>query len=188
MAEERYCPSCGEDVETIVMVREGDEEVACANCGFVFKNSVTPLKTLRAVLVAEDSPALLRKASETIEAREVAKTVVSCRNGEEFLETAVSRMRAGLPISMVILDINMPILNGVNAAIALRAVERGMGSREKIPVLFFTANRCDDTMKKVLKFCAPAHYINKGAGSGPDEFARRLHEVISGFLQSGAKK
>ncbi len=188
MAEKRYCPSCGENVETIVMVREGDEQVACARCGFVFKDTVQPMEALRAVLVAEDSPALLRKVSEMMEAREVTKTVVSCKNGEEFLETAVSRLRAGLPISMVILDINMPILNGVYAAIALRAAERGMGSREKIPVLFFTGNRCDDTLKKVIKFCAPAHYINKGAGSGPEEFAQRLYDVITGFLQSSPQQ
>jgi len=183
MTEERYCPSCGETVESIVMVREGDEHVMCACCGMVFKDVVKPIRTLRAVLAAEDSPVLLRKVAEMLEAKEITRTVIPCKNGEEFLENTVSRLRAALPVSLAILDVNMPILNGVNAAIAVRAVERGMGTSQKIPVLFFTSHKCDANFQKMLKYCTPAHYINKGAGSSPEEFAERLYKVITGLLQ-----
>lgn len=171
--------------DTLLIVRRGNEEHSCANCGLVFEDTDKPVKSLRAIMVAEDSPTLLRKVGEMIEAKELARTVITCKNGEELLEKAVSRMQADLPVSLVILDVNMPILNGVNAAIALRSVERAMEGRHKAPILFFTSNRCDDTFKKVLNYCAPAHYINKGTGSSPEEFAKRLQGVICVLLQKG---
>ena len=175
-------------VDTIAMVKAGKEELCCANCGFAFNPSAKPIRTLRAVLMADDSPLLLRRVAELLEAKEISRTVITCKNGEEFIERSVSRLRAGLPISLAILDITMPILNGVNAAVALRAVERGVGTAKKIPILFFTANKSDASFKKVLSFCAPAHYINKGAGSSPEEFADRLHNVISGLIQEQGGK
>ncbi len=182
MTEERYCPSCGEMVDTLVMVKTGKEELICACCGMVFRDT-EEIRTLRAVLAAEDSPLLLRKVSEMLEAKEVARTVIPCQNGEVFLENAVSRLRAGLPVSLAILDVNMPILNGINAATAIRAIERGMGMAKKIPILFFTSHKCDNNFQKVLKYCTPAHYINKGVGSSPEDFAERLYNVIAGLLQ-----
>jgi len=182
MTEERFCPSCGEMVDTLFIMRNGQEEVSCAHCGFVFKDTSKSLKTLRAVMVAEDSPLLLRKVGEMLEAKDIARTVITCKNGQEFLEKAVARERAELPISLVILDVNMPILNGVNAAISLRSVERAIGPSKKIPILFFTSQKCDDIFKKVLTYCAPAHYINKGTGSSPEDFAERLFHVIAGLL------
>ena len=134
-------------------------------------------------MVAEDSPTLLRKVAEMLESKKIAQSVISCKNGQEFLETAVSRMKADLPISLAILDINMPILNGVNASIALRSVERAMEGGGKIPILYFTSHQCDAQLKKVLNYTAPAHYINKGTGSSPEEFANRLYEVIAGLLK-----
>jgi len=169
-------------VATLIMVSSGDEELSCSNCGMVLSAPRLKIKTLQSVLAAEDTPLLLRKVAEMLEVRKVSHTVIPCKNGEEFLSQATSRLRAGLPISLAILDIQMPILNGVNAAIALRAVERAHNVKQRVPILFFTAARCDETFQQVLKYCAPARYINKGAGSSPQEFADRLYDVIAGLL------
>jgi CheY-like chemotaxis protein len=163
-------------------VRAGNEEATCSNCGIIIGGPHSHIKTLQSILAAEDTPLLLRKVAEMLELKKIAHNVVPCRDGEEFLEQATSRLRAGLPVSLAILDVQMPILNGVNAAIALRAVERARNVSQRIPIIFFTSTRCDETFQKVLKYCAPARYINKGAGSSPEEFADRLYQVIAGLL------
>lgn len=169
-------------VETLAMVHSGQEEVTCSNCGVVLSAPEAKIRTLQSVLAAEDTPLLLRKVAEMLELRKISNSVVPCKNGEEFLSQATSRLRAGLPISLVILDVQMPILNGINAAIALRAVERARNVKQRVPILFFTATRCDETFQQVLKYCAPARYINKGVGTSPEEFADRLYQVIAGLL------
>ena len=73
----------------------------------------------------------------------------------------------------------MPVVNGVNAAIAMRAIEKGYDLKKPIPILFFTAKQCDETFKKVLSYTTPAKYINKGTGTSPDPLT--AWQASSGF-------
>ena len=183
-----YCPSCGEDVEYFVMLSEGNELTHCSICGLILEREAPDakarerIKTLQNVVAAEDSPILLKTLSQMLVDRNIAKTVEPCKNGEEFISRVVERLKNNLPVSLVILDVNMPVLNGINAAVIFRAIERGFGKKRPTPILFFTSYRCDDTFKKVLKYCAPAKYINKGTGSSPEEFVQRLYQVVSQLL------
>lgn len=180
-----FCPSCGEKVEFFVMLSEGDEIKHCSVCGLILHEEPEPetsLKTLQHVVAAEDSTALLKTVSRMLMDKKISKTVDACKNGEEFVVTVVERIKTNTPISLAILDVNMPILNGINAAVILRAIERGYDKKRLTPILFFTSYKCDDTFKKVLKYCKPAKYINKGTGSSPEQFAERLYQVIFQLL------
>ncbi len=180
-----YCPSCGENVEYFVMLSEGDELKHCSICGLILQDepeSAESIKTLQHVIAAEDSPVLLRTVSRMLQDKKISKTVDACKDGEEFISTVVERTKDKQPISLVILDVNMPILNGINAAVLFRAIEKGYDKNKPVPILFFTSYKCDDTFKKVLKYCAPAKYINKGTGSSAEEFAERLYHVVAQLL------
>ncbi len=183
--EKMFCPSCGEMVEYFVMLTEGDEIRHCSTCGLILHNEPAEqeqIKTLQSVMAAEDSSILLKTLSNMMISKKIAKKVIPCKNGEEFIAQVVESLKSNHPASMVILDVGMPILNGINAAVILRAIEKGYGRKRPVPILFFTAYKCDDTFKKVLKYCQPAKYINKGTGSSPDEFAERLYQVIFQLL------
>lgn len=174
-------------VEYFVMLAEGDELKHCSICGLILDDEVAPasrptLKTLQHVVAAEDSVVLLKTVSRMLQDKKIAKTVDACKNGEEFVSTVVERVKKNLPVSLAILDVNMPILNGINAAVILRAIEKGYGRKRPIPILFFTSYKCDDVFKKVLKYCQPAKYINKGTGTSPEQFAERLYQVVSQLL------
>ena len=181
-----YCPSCGEKVEYFVMLADGDELKHCSICGLILMEEEPEekiqIKILQHVVAAEDSTILLKTVSRMLQDKKISKSVDACKNGEEFITTVVERVKKNLPISLVILDVNMPILNGINAAVIMRAIEKGYDKKRPIPILFFTAYKCDDTFKKVLKYCKPAKYINKGAGTSPEQFAERLYQVVSQLL------
>ncbi|MBI3988259.1 MAG: hypothetical protein HY347_01440, partial [candidate division NC10 bacterium] len=49
------------------------------------------------------------------------------------------------------------------------------------PVLFLSAVRCDDTLRRLIARCQPALYLNKGTDSRPDKLGPRLEKVI-GYL------
>jgi CheY-like chemotaxis protein/rubredoxin len=181
-----YCPSCGEEVEYFVMLSEGDEIIHCSICGLILqpekKKEEARIKTLQNVIAAEDSQVLLKTLSQMMLDKKITQSVEACKNGEDFITKVMERFKQNLPISLAILDVAMPVLNGINAAVVFRAIEKGFGKTRKTPILFFTSYRCDDTFQKVLKYCAPAKYINKGTGSSPEEFAERLYQVISQLL------
>ena len=168
------------------MVSSGEEIAHCSNCGLILqmpdKKKEASLRPLQYVIAAEDSPLLLKTIGNMIQAKGISKEVESCINGEEFITKVTERMKQNQAVSLAILDVAMPILNGINAAIIFRAVEKGFGKKRFTPILFFTSYKCDDTFKKVLKYAAPAKYINKGTGSSPDQFAERLFQVIHQLL------
>ena len=181
-----FCPSCGEDVEYFVMVSGGEELAHCSTCGLILQmpdqKKTQALRSLQYVIAAEDSPLLLKTISHMIQEKGISKEVESCKDGEQFIIKATERLKGNNQVSLAILDVAMPILNGINAAVIFRAIEKGFGKKRFTPILFFTSYKCDDTFKKVLKYAAPAKYINKGTGSSPAEFAERLFEVISQLL------
>ena len=187
-SDKLYCPSCGEQVEFFVMLNEGDEIKHCSTCGLILheeqkiKAQAKKLKTLQNVVAAEDNTLLLKTVSHMLKDKKITKTVDATKNGEDFITTVVDRIKNDKPISLVILDVNMPILNGINAAVIFRAIEKGYGKKRPTPILFFTSYKCDDTFKKVLKYCKPAKYINKGTGASPEEFAERLYQVVYQLL------
>ncbi len=185
-----YCPSCGQDVETFIMLQDGDEKHFCFLCSSPIsgKEAVAPLKTLDTILVADDSAVFREVLKDKLSEKQAAKNVIMSSNGEEILTLFTNRLFKKQPISLVILDIRMPVFNGVNAAMAIRGVEKGFEVRRHVPILFFSTVVCDDTLREVLKHCTPARYINKGSGSSPDELAQRLYEVICHLIEESTRK
>ena len=134
------------------------------------------------MIAAEDTEGILRQLTKTLVDRKIAQSVLPALNGEECLIHYHRAMAQGRVPQLIILDVNMPILNGINAAIAIRAAERAAASANPTPILFFTSTLCDDSFKRVLQFTAPARYLNKGAQGTPQEFADRLVQVLLRLL------
>jgi len=175
-----YCPGCGEEVDVFVMTVEGVdgvEERRCIHCGLTIERSKVEVKqNLGKVISADDSRIIQNILSELLVEEQVADTVEVCNNGMEFLTTLTQELIKKNTVNLVILDVNMPILNGISAAISMRAIEKAFGTPQ-IPIMFFTVKKCDETFQKVLKFCQPAKYLNKGISSSPTEIVQRVSEV-----------
>ena len=89
------------------------------------------------ILVAEDNEinALLMRS---LLAR-LGHHVVITTNGEEALESWLSAKSAGSPYDLVLMDIQMPQLNGIDATKRIRQLEAGQSGR-RTPILALTAN------------------------------------------------
>jgi len=141
-----------------------------------------PEPPIDTIVLAEDVTLLREMLKDSLMERRLSHRVISCRNGYEFVSAYIRSRQGNRPVGLVILDVVMPILNGVSAAVALRAHEKGQGLTAA-PILFFTSKRCDETFKKVLTFCQPAMYVNKGASSSPEHLQQRVDKVITQLLK-----
>jgi PAS domain S-box-containing protein len=98
-----------------------------------------PAATTRglSVLVAEDNEinALLMRSLLT----RLGHQAVIATNGEEALESWLSAKSAGTPYDLVLMDIQMPALDGIETAKRIRSHEAAQGGR-KTPILALTAN------------------------------------------------
>jgi PAS domain S-box-containing protein len=89
------------------------------------------------VLVAEDNEinALLMRSLLT----RLGHQVVITTNGEEALESWLAAKSAGTPYDLVLMDIQMPGLDGIETTKRIRTHEAGQASR-RTPILALTAN------------------------------------------------
>jgi signal transduction histidine kinase/ActR/RegA family two-component response regulator len=100
-----------------------------------------PARQLR-VLLAEDHPVNRQLATKLLE-RE-GHIVVTAENGREALQA----LTAGA-FDVVLMDVQMPVMNGIEATEALRRSERGSGRH--IPVVALTANAMKGDKERYLK-------------------------------------
>jgi len=181
VTEKRFCPACGTDVEVGAFFRAGEEVPICNHCGQFLDEpkQAAAQGQLENVLIAEDSELLRTVLKDLFENEGVAKKAVACENGEAFLEQAALAYRTEGRIDLVVLDANMPILDGYRAALAFRAMERGLAIDNPAPILFFTSVEIDDTFRNVLERCAPARYVNKQTSPQPDDLVKRIRQILA---------
>ena len=184
-----FCPSCGENVETYILEREGAsfgevlEEACCIHCSMhVYDQCKKEVRPVESILIADDSTMTRELMSDVLTEKKLTKKVVASRDGSDFITLFSKGISEKKTFSLVVLDIGMPILNGINAAIAMRAIEKALNISPR-PILFFTAYKCDENFKKVLSYCKPAKYVNKGLSSTPDLLASRIAQVVERLLK-----
>ena len=182
----KYCAGCGENVETFTKLRMDSENVVdeecCIHCDMRIEDLSQEQPTaLGTVLLSDDSLMMREMLTDVIINDHLAREVVTSKQGAEFLTQFTSMTIEKKEVSMVVLDVTMPLFGGVNAAIALRAVERAFKIKPT-PIMFFTAHKCDERFKKLLQYCKPALYLNKGSSSTPEALSGRISDV---FIQLG---
>jgi PAS domain S-box-containing protein len=101
------------------------------------ETAVAPSRAGLSILVAEDNEinALLMRS---LLGRLGHHAVIST-NGEEALESWLSAKSAGSPYDLVLMDIQMPQLNGIDTTKRIRQLEAGQSGR-RTPILALTAN------------------------------------------------
>jgi CheY-like chemotaxis protein len=175
------------DVEPFVLTGGGEEVTHCAICGLVLDNPEEEQQAermLKCIAIAEDSDSVRQVVARTLSEQKIAAEVIEAQNGVEFVGQVTARLREGKPLSLAILDVEMPMMNGVQAAKSLREVEKQLGVRRKTPILFFTSRKIDDRLKGILQKLQPSSYVNKGTSSDPAQLAERVNRVL-GVLLAG---
>ena len=153
MDDSRYCLCCDEQVPFGVVSRGEREEITCNYCGFtldVANPSEGPAeKTKGCALVADDSRYTRKIIEELIGEKKFSSEVMSFENGLE-LTTAYSKLLAeGRPVEVAIIDLNMPVMNGITTARTVRTIE-AQNKAPYVPIVFFSAEKAA-TVRTSLK-------------------------------------
>lgn len=181
----RYCLGCGEEVSTYTVAAEKHVEVRCAYCGFTVELVEPALDAIiECVVLADDDFLFRRLFVDVLIQQKLAKEVIVHQNGPALLTECARRFRGQHPISLVILDILMTPMDGRAVAFALRALEKGFDLSTPVPILFLSAVRADDSIRRMTEDCAPAFYLNKGKDIAPSQLGSRVRDIIPRVLKS----
>jgi CheY-like chemotaxis protein len=120
------------------------------------------------ILAVEDNAVGLRVLRHVLQRRNFR--VICAASGEEAIEAARTYR-----IDLILMDLQMPGMNGLEAAAAIRAL-RGY---EQIPILALTANYSDQTREECLAYGMQA-FLSKPVES------QELWATVTRYLQQGA--
>jgi len=187
-SETHYCPSCGERVFTYSAEVADRDEIRCGYCGLLLEmtESVRPVAT-GCVVVVDDDEFFRTLLADLLAQEGLAAEVLSCDSGASFLTQLTQRLRQEKPVQLAILDIVMSPLDGVASALALRALERGFDRGAAIPILFFSAVRATEALRKHMARCAPAYYLNKGSDATSERLAERMRHLFRQVFTGGGE-
>lgn len=199
MGEEskKHCLCCGEQVETSLVERYGKTEVICIYCGFVIDHQTEGEPEERraeaqepppglAVMVAEDSEATRKLIEVTLRETGLVSDVAAFADGKAFTKAASEVIKEGGPLDVIILDIEMPVMDGFTAARILRSLEEKFDSKRH-PIIFFSSRKADAKLKKEMAPFAPARYLNKGSIKDPDDLMERVKVLVSRLEEMAQK-
>jgi len=183
MSETQYCLCCGEDVPTNIVHRDGNTEITCLYCGFVLGiKEKEKGNTAQCILTADDSSLIRNLMTQILKDKKLAKEVLSFEDGLAFLTEFQKRITAKEEVSLAILDLQMPVMDGLKAAMTMRALEKKLNLDKKTQIIFFSARKCDEALKKQLSQCTPAVYFNKGETPDATGLAERIDTLVSYIL------
>jgi len=196
--DKKYCLCCGDQVPFNTFKRNERLEVTCAYCGFTLdiqnlweaKKEETaqkqPAPTESYALVTDDSHYTRKIIEDLLRARKFSSQVMAFENGLELISAYSKLLKEKKVIDIAIIDLNMPVMDGLTAARLMRSVE-AQNNTNKTPIMFFSAEKADENLRKQMENMDPANYVNKGSDPDPDKLVARVESLI-GYLMEKYKQ
>ena len=121
---------------------------------------------------------LEREVLFEVVARFASGQATAFANGEELLTELSARLSEDKAPDLIILNNRMPLISGLNAAIAVRAFEDGFQRLRKIPIGFLGTSPSpeSESFLRVMKFCQPACFL--AAPARIEEFRSQALNLI----------
>jgi CheY-like chemotaxis protein len=182
MEETKYCLCCGVQVPFSVIEDHDKCEERCIYCGFVLDTQMAGPLCLKVekghALIADDSKYTRKMIKEILEEKNYSGHIGSFENGAELVSAYGKMLSEKKHVHVAIIDLNMPIMDGMKAAMTLRTLEAQADS-SKVPIVFFSGVKADEDLKRKLREMRPAVYLNKSADPDPDKLAKRIEDLVS---------
>jgi signal transduction histidine kinase/CheY-like chemotaxis protein/HPt (histidine-containing phosphotransfer) domain-containing protein len=140
-------PTAPEEILKLVFDTTSSQQRVEEKHSISVRDSTSPCR----ILVADDTPTSRLIIREMLE--EAGYEVETVENGYALLERVRCDMqqRSDCPISAILTDIEMPIMDGVEAARAIRELEGAGSSGKRLPIIAITAHALLDEQDRFTK-------------------------------------
>jgi CheY-like chemotaxis protein len=190
MEDTKYCLCC-DCVPFHIIERDGKTEEKCSYCGFVLDIQKTKPHRINIekgnALIADDSKYTRKMIQEILKEKNYSGHIESFENGAELVSAYAKLLSEKKRVDVAIIDLNMPIMDGIKAAMTLRTLEVQQNI-SNVPIVFFSGVKADEDLKRKLEELTPSVYLNKSTDPDPDKLAKRIEELVSFILAEYERK
>jgi PAS domain S-box-containing protein len=166
-------PAKKSDLWDAIMIALGNPPREGKQRELITQHSLRENRRSLKVLVAEDSPVNLKLIVRLLEKR--GHSVESAGNGREILRSLERR-----PFDLVLMDIQMPEMDGLEATAAIRESEKTSG--EHIPIIAMTAHAMKGDRERCIDAGMDA-YVSKPVRAG--ELFETIERVVPTAVRGG---
>ncbi len=121
----------------------------------------------KCIMIVDDEPITIKMCEYILKRNDY--DVVSAMSGRQCLDYL--RNSDNPPVDLILLDIEMPILNGFNTLSSIRQAE----SLKHIPVMFLTATATQETVMEAIRLGVNS-YLKKPFL--PNELVEKVEELL----------
>jgi len=185
MTDIKYCLCCDEDVPYNYVERNQRKELTCSYCGFtldVQKLWEVEKPSEGHALVAEDSKYIRDIILNVLKTSGFSQNPMAFNNGLELISAYSRLISERTLVDIVIIDLNMPVMDGMTAARTIRSMET-QHNISAAPIVFFSAVKADDFLKQQMELLSPASYMYKGSEDHPDKLSERVEQLVSYLIK-----
>ncbi len=182
---ELSCPACGHRGAPNALPYRTLSYYTCGACGLVVsvrpgvRPNATPAPTVIRRILLADGSAMLRQAVRQRFKPGPGDQFVEGGDGFEMLTRYTEAMRAGEQPTTIVMDVAMPVLDGKNAALMIRAVEDAFEPAKRSPIVFHTTHPNDEGFQRLLAYLGDATHLPKAEGASPEELADALLKSLT---------
>ncbi|HDK16619.1 MAG TPA: response regulator, partial [Nitrospirae bacterium] len=165
MDETKYCVCCGEEVNVNRVERNERIELTCVYCGFLLAVQDEPLlsieearahtesERLHYVLITDDSRFTRKIIKDLLVEKKLADEIMEFENGLELTSAFAKLVAEKKQVDVAIIDINMPVMDGLTAAKIIRSIESQNGILH-VPIAFFSSVKADENLRNQMELLA----------------------------------
>lgn len=133
------------------------------------------------VLIAEDSQLLGALLSDALRAHARVDVAEHLTGGEKLLDRYRALLSDGEKVHLLVLDIHLPGLTGLDVGRRARRLE-GEKQVRAAPIVFFSSRTEDAEIHQALVDCFPARFVHKVDDAGPAKVAMEGALLIGSLL------
>ncbi len=137
-------------------------------------------------LIADDSRYTRMLIEALLKEKNYSTHIMAFENGLELISAYSKLLTENKSMDIAIIDLNMPVMDGLTAARMIRALET-KGKTHAVPIVFFSAEKCGQDLKQQMENMQPANYVNKGSDPDPDKLTQRI-EFLLAYLSETYKE